>query len=78
MLCFKKNIIFKVPLGGAKPLVAHGLRGNESVNDGNAIHARYMLVLESIVYIPTFVKMFLCNLEENIYSVYVCVFSKGL
>ena len=35
-----------------------------------------MLVLENTVYRSTFVKMFLCNLDENIYSVYECVLLK--
>ena len=29
---------------------------------------------ENTAYLPNFVKMFLCNLEESIYSVYVCDF----
>ena len=37
-----------------------------------------MLVLENTVYLPTFVKMFICILEENMYSVYDCVFLKKI
>ena len=35
-----------------------------------------MFVLENTAYPPTFVKMFVCNPEGNIYSVYECTFLK--
>ena len=35
-----------------------------------------MFALEKTAYFPYFVKMLLCNLEENIYSAYVCDFLK--
>ena len=47
-----------------------------SENDGYAIHACLLIVLENTVYLPNFVKMFLCNQEENKHSVYECVFLK--
>ena len=46
----------------------------ESENFGYAIHDCQMFVSESTVYLSTFVKMLLCNLEEYIYTVYMSVY----
>ena len=41
MLYFKKNIVYKVPPGGAKPLVSHGLVACEDVSRDEKVKAEY-------------------------------------
>ena len=42
MLYFKINIVYKVPPGGAKPLVSHGLMACEDVSRIDEVKSEYI------------------------------------